>query len=157
MQIVRCEGLEARAGATDGAPEGRIGDATQEAQTHLFTIWLILDILHVDLKRGKDRVVEADVHADEVEANGRRFVSLKRARDRQPRGSVSVEDVHQFLLFDCPDHHGTPARVGCHVLARDDAAHPCLPIGLRMNAPKHCLSAEYSRMMIFPESVPKTM
>ena len=101
---------------------------------HLVGLGVVLHLLAVDLEGREDRVVEADVGADDREAQRVRLVRLERRRDRQPRRRVAVEDVHELLLLDAADHHRAPARVGRHVLPGHDASAPRLPVRLGVHA-----------------------
>ena len=53
-----------------------------------FAARIVVRLLVVDLEAGKQRVLEADVHADHVEHDGVGLVGLQRGRDGQTGLSV---------------------------------------------------------------------
>ena len=100
---------------------------------HLPGLLVVLYLLHVDFQRSKQRVVETDVHAHHVKRECVSLVCLKRRRDGEARGRVTVQRVHELLLLDGAHHHRPATRVSRDVLPWHDPTQPRLPERLRVH------------------------
>jgi len=61
------------------------------------------------------------------------LVRLQRRRYRQIRGSITIQNVHQFCLFDGRYHDAPSFGIRREVLTRNDAPRSGFSKGLFMN------------------------
>ena len=122
-----------------------LADYMVEAQVHLIKgesllkvtrvhcTEILIQVAIVNLKTGKLRVLNTHVTSDHSQGDDMRLKSLKWARNSQLVIRVAVQNVDKLLLLHCANHDGTALRIGCQVLAWDNATHTCLAESLLMD------------------------
>lgn len=107
-----------------------------ERDTDLFSIAkclscrVLIRLRIIHLQSGKGWVFEPNVQADNMMNDRLVLVGFQWRRYRQIRSSVTVQNVHQFRLFDGRYHNAPSFRIGGEVLTRNDT--PCSGFSIRL-------------------------
>lgn len=89
--------------------------------------WIAVRLCVVHLERCIHRILEPNIHCNNMMYNGVILVGFQGRRDGEIRCSVAIEDVHQFGLLHSTYHNCTSLRVHSEVLPWHDSTCTRLP------------------------------
>jgi len=101
--------------------------------------WVAVRILIVDLERGEERVVKADVDCADGVDDRIGLVRFEGRGDGQVGCGIAVEDVDEFGLLHGCDHHGASLGIRCEELTGSRPPRAGAAKGLRVDHVEHIL------------------
>jgi len=109
--------------------------------------WVIcLAVVH--LNHSEDRIIVADIDAEDVVNDVLGTVSLKRGGDCKTSTTIAVEHIHELIFLDGGCHAGTSLRISCNILSWNDATTARFAVGLLVHTVRGGEEKQLSRQKL---------